>query len=66
MGASKKQRGKQRKAAKTKAAESGIIRNISAQVAPTKLVALIQRGDHTATELYLHGDYNLSRVQTDK
>ena len=66
MGASKKQRGKQRKAAKSKAAEGGIDINISDQVSPTKLVKLIQRGDHAATELYICGDYTLSRIQTEK
>ena len=66
MGASKKQRGKQRKAMKTKAAEGGIIRNISDQVSPTKVVTMIQRGHDAATAMYFSGDYNLSRVQTDK
>ena len=67
MGASKKQRGKQRKAAKTKAAEGGSIdRNISDQVSPTKFVAMIQRGHDAATAMYSSGDYTLSRLQTDK
>ena len=44
MGASKKQRGKQRKAMKSKAAEGGIGVNISDQVSPTKFVTMIQRG----------------------
>jgi len=65
MGASKKQRGKQRKAAKSKAAGSGNGLD-SSQISPTKLVALIQRGDHNATELYISGQYTLSRIQTEK
>ena len=66
MGASKKQRGKQRKAMKSKAAEGGIGVNISDQVSPTKFVTMIQRGNDAATAMYFSGDYNLSRVQTDK
>jgi len=66
MGASKKQRGKQRKATKSKAAADGSGVNISDQVSPTKFVTMIQRGNDAATAMYCSGDYNLSRVQTDK
>jgi len=63
MGASKKQRGKQRKAAKSKAAERDGILAVSQS--PTKLISLIQRGDNAATAMYCSGDYTLSRVQNE-
>ena len=66
MGASKKQRGKQRKAKKSKAAESGILDIHPSQISPKNLVALIQRGDHIATSVYSTGCGILSRTQTDK